>query len=76
MKLYLIPKGENGLPLHPTANVEECMKSYDKVVGDLYTEQEVTELLKKFAPHIRYNHKELPHTWSQVVQEWFAENKK
>ena len=42
----------------------------------LYTEEEVTELLKKFAPHIRYNHKELPHTWSQVVQEWFAENKK
>ena len=76
MKLYLIPKGENGLPLHPKANIEECMKSYDKVVGELYTEQEVTELLKKFAPHIRYNHKELPHTWSQVVQEWFAENKK
>ena len=76
MKLYLRPKGENGLPLHPTANVEECMKSYDKVIGELYTEEEVTELLKKFAPHIRYNHKELPHTWSQVVQEWFAENKK
>ena len=76
MRLYLIPKGENGLPLHPTANVEECMKSYDKVVGELYTEEEVTELLKKFAPHIRYNHKELPHAWSQVVQEWFAENKK
>ena len=76
MKLYLIPKGENGLPLHPKANIEECMKSYDKVVGELYTEQEVTELLKKFAPHIRYNHKELPHTWSQVVQEWFAENNK
>ena len=76
MKLYLRPKGENGLPLHPKANIEECMKSYDKVVGELYTEEEVTELLKKFAPHIRYNHKELPHTWSQVVQEWFAENKK
>lgn len=42
----------------------------------LYTEEEVKELLKRFAPHIRYNHKELPHTWSQVVQEWFAENKK
>lgn len=41
-----------------------------------YTEEEVIELLKMFAPHIRYNHKELPHTWSQVVQEWFAENKK
>ena len=76
MKLYLRPKGENGLPLHPTANVEECMKSYDKIVGELYTEEEVTELLKKFAPHIRYNHKELPHTWSQVVQEWFDEHKK
>ena len=41
MKLYLIPKGENGLPLHPIANVEECMKSYDKVVGDLYTEEDM-----------------------------------
>lgn len=41
MKLYLRPKGENGLPLHPTANVEECMKSYDKVVGDLYTEEDM-----------------------------------
>lgn len=76
MKLYLRPKGENGLPLHPKANVEECMKSYDKIVGEIYTEEEVKELLKRFAPHIRYNHKELPHTWSQVVQEWFAENKK
>jgi hypothetical protein len=45
MKLYLIPKGENGLPLHPTANVEECMKSYDKIVGELYTEEEVLEQL-------------------------------
>jgi len=42
----------------------------------MYSEEEVKELLKRFAPHIRYNHKELPHTWSQVVQEWFAENKK
>ena len=45
MKLYLIPKGENGLPLHPTANVEECMKSYDKIVGELYTEEEVENLI-------------------------------
>ena len=45
MKLYLRPKGENGLPLHPTANVEECMKSYDKVVGELYTEEEVENLI-------------------------------
>ena len=45
MKLYLRPKGENGLPLHPTANVEECMKSYDKIVGELYTEEEVLEQL-------------------------------
>ena len=45
MKLYLRPKGENGLPLHPKANVEECMKSYDKVVGELYTEEEVEHLI-------------------------------
>ena len=45
MKLYLRPKGENGLPLHPTANVEECMKSYDKIVGELYTEEEVENLI-------------------------------
>lgn len=45
MKLYLRPKGENGLPLHPTANVEECMKSYDKVVGELYTEEEAENLI-------------------------------
>ena len=30
MKLYLRPKGENGLPLHPTANVEECISSFYK----------------------------------------------
>jgi len=41
-----------------------------------YSEEEVLELLKKFAPHIRYNHKELPHTWEQVVKEWFEQNKK
>ena len=46
MKLYLRPKGENGLPLHPIANVEECMKSYDKVLGNLYTEEEVEVLLE------------------------------
>jgi hypothetical protein len=41
-----------------------------------YSEEEVFELLKKFAPHIRYNHKELPHTWEQVVKEWFEQFKK
>ena len=45
MKLYLRPKGENGLPLHPKANVEECMKSYDKIVGEIYTEEEVENLI-------------------------------
>jgi hypothetical protein len=40
-----------------------------------YSEEEVFELLKKFAPHIRYNHKELPHTWQQVVKEWFEQFK-
>ena len=42
----------------------------------MYSEEEVGELLKKFAPHIRYNYKELPHTWSQVVKEWFEQFKK
>ena len=42
----------------------------------MYSEEEVLELLKKFAPHIRYNYKELPHTWSQVVKEWFEQFKK
>jgi hypothetical protein len=42
----------------------------------MYSEEEVFELLKKFAPHIRYNHKELPHTWQQVVKEWFEQFKK
>lgn len=45
MNLYLRPKGENGLPLHPKANVEECMKSYDKIVGEIYTEEEVENLI-------------------------------
>ena len=54
MKLYLRPKGENGLPLHPTANVEECMKSYDKVVGELYTEQEVAVLLETLSKVLVY----------------------
>ena len=49
MKLYLIPKGENGLPLHPTANVEECMKSYDKVVGDLYSEEDMLRFAQIYA---------------------------
>jgi hypothetical protein len=56
--------------------VKENISSLKSKQEKLYTEEEVLELLKKFAPHIRYNHKEFPHTWSQVVQEWFAENKK
>ena len=32
-KLWIRPKGQNGLELHPKANIEECMKSYEKRVG-------------------------------------------
>lgn len=40
-KMYLEPKGENGLPLHPIANIDECMKSYIKVFGILLSEEEL-----------------------------------
>ena len=40
-KLYLDPKGENGLTLHPIANIDECMKSYVKVSGILLSEEEL-----------------------------------
>lgn len=40
-KLYLEPKGENGLPLHTIANIDECMKSYEKKVGLLLNHEEL-----------------------------------
>lgn len=40
-KLYLEPKGENGLPLHQIANIDECMKSYEKKVGLLLTHEQL-----------------------------------
>ena len=69
MKLYLRPKGENGLPLHPTANIEECMKSYDKIVGELYTEEEVLALIHKF-------NYDLVNSNIETFKEWFDEHKK
>ena len=70
MKLYLRPKGENGSPLHPTANVEECMKSYDKVIGELYTEEEVKEMLFHRETHyIKTAH-------HLHINEWFEQFKK
>ena len=69
MKLYLRPKGENGLPLHPTANIEECMKSYDKVVGELYTEEEVHNILSNYKAFIGSGMK-IPYI------EWFEQFKK
>jgi hypothetical protein len=39
-KLYLEPLGENGLPLHNTANIDNCMKSYKKVVG-IFIDKEI-----------------------------------
>ena len=41
LELYLKPKGENNLPLHPIANVEECMKSYEKVIMKEITLEEL-----------------------------------
>ena len=78
MKLYLRPKGENGLPLHPTANVEECMKSYDKVVGELYTEQEVEVLLETLSKVLVYqgNEYKLPQYFETEIKEVIKNYKK
>ncbi len=78
MKLYLIPKGENGLPLHPTANVEECMKSYDKVVGELYTEQEVEVLLETLSKVLVYqgNEYKLPQYFETEIEKVIKQFKK
>ena len=78
MKLYLRPKGENGLPLHPTANVEECMKSYDKVVGELYTEQEVEVLLETLSKVLVYqgNEYKLPHYFEAEIEKVIKQFKK
>ena len=78
MKLYLIPKGENGLPLHPTANVEECMKSYDKVIEELYTEEEVEVLLETLSKVLVYqgNEYRLPHYFEAEIKEVIKNYKK
>ena len=78
MRLYLIPKGENGLPLHPTANVEECMKSYDKVVGELYTEQEVEVLLETLSKVLVYqgNEYKLPQYFETEIEKVIKQFKK
>jgi len=46
-KLYLEPKGENNLQLHPLANIESCMKSYEKKIGILISEQQLQDLMHK-----------------------------
>ena len=78
MKLYLRPKGENGLPLHPIANVEECMKSYDKVVGELYTEQEVEVLLETLSKVLVYqgNEYKLPQYFETEIEKVIKQFKK
>ena len=43
-KLYLEPKGENGLPLHQISNIDECMKSYEKKIGLLLTHEELKKV--------------------------------
>lgn len=75
-ELVNIRKVANGVKNHKLTYEYKIIIPKEETEQKLYTEEEVKELLKRFAPHIRYNHKELPHTWSQVVQEWFAENKK
>jgi hypothetical protein len=39
----IFPFGENGLPLHHSANVDECMKSYQKQEGYFFTPEELNE---------------------------------
>ena len=39
----LFPFGENGLLLHPLANIDQCMKSYKKEVGYFFTAEELNE---------------------------------
>ena len=51
-------------------------KKLEKQQQQGYSEEEVIELLERFAPHIRYNYKELPLTWVEVVKEWFEQFKK
>ncbi len=48
-KLYLEPKGVNNLPLHFDANIEECMKSFDKKKGILVTEKDLDTFIIDFA---------------------------
>jgi hypothetical protein len=43
-KMYVEPFGENKLPLHKIANIDECMKSYNKVYGILLSEQDLKTL--------------------------------
>ena len=43
-KLFLIPKGSNGLRLHPRAFVDENMKSYEKVTGILLSVEQIEKL--------------------------------
>ena len=78
MKLYLRPKGENDLPLHPIANVEECMKSYDKVFGNLYTEEEVEVLLETLSKVLVYqgNEYRLPYYFEAEIKEIIKNYKK
>ena len=45
-KLYLEPLGENGLPLHNIANVDNCMKSYKRIVGVILDKQNLSEFLE------------------------------
>lgn len=46
-KLWIRPKGQNGLELHPKAKIEECMKSYEKRVGICIKEVDVLSIFHK-----------------------------
>lgn len=43
-QLFLIPKGSNGLRLHPRAFIEDSMKSYEKVTGILLSVEQIEKL--------------------------------
>lgn len=54
-KLYLIPKGVNGLQLHELAKIKECMVSHEKVTGILLKKEQVKQLLIDYSELISIN---------------------
>lgn len=46
-KLWINPKGQNGLQLHPKANIEDCMESYEKRFGICIRQVDVSRIFHK-----------------------------